>query len=440
MKFQQQYTQKQKQVQSQKLVLTQQLQQSIQVLQFSSDELNQFVEDQTLENPLLELIDTDFVPQNSISSSAKQEETDYLAQIPSRSHSLFEYLLEQIHLNYRDTYLRSLVLFLVEYIDVNGFLSISLDEAVEITGGTPIQLLDALTLIQQLDPAGVGARDLQECLMLQTERDEHAPALAYIMLEEFFEELVQRKWEVIAKNYQISLPEVQKIFDYLQHLTATPGALFDDPKDLYIVPDLTVTTSEQGLVVSSNKNSVRKVTFQQNYFDQMKKNADAQVLAYLNEKQQEFIHLKKMIEQRGDTILRVGEYIVAHQQAFFLNPARPLKPLILKEVADKLDIHESTVSRAVNGKYLATEFGVFELKSFFSHKLISADGEESSTASVKVALKEIVDLEDKQKPLSDQKIVDALKVKGMNLSRRTVAKYREQLGIPGSSKRKRYEE
>lgn len=439
MKFQQQYTQKQKQVQSQKLVLTQQLQQSIQVLQFSSDELNQFVEDQTLENPLLELIDTDFVPQNSISSSAKQEETDYLAQIPSRSHSLFEYLLEQIHLNYRDTYLRSLVLFLVEYIDVNGFLSISLDEAVEITGGTPIQLLDALTLIQQLDPAGVGARDLQECLMLQTERDEHAPALAYIMLEEFFEELVQRKWEIIAKNYQVSLPEVQKIFDYLQHLTATPGALFDDPKDLYIVPDLTVTTSEQGLVVSSNKNSVRKVTFQQNYFDQMKKNADAQVLAYLNEKQQEFIHLKKMIEQRGDTILRVGEYIVAHQQAFFLNPARPLKPLILKEVADKLDIHESTVSRAVNGKYLATEFGVFELKSFFSHKLISADGEESSTASVKVALKEIVDLEDKQKPLSDQKIVDALKVKGMNLSRRTVAKYREQLGIPGSSKRKRYE-
>lgn len=439
MKFQQQYTQKQKQVQSQKLVLTQQLQQSIQVLQFSSDELNQFVEDQTLENPLLELIDTDFVPQNSISSSAKQEETDYLAQIPSRSHSLFEYLLEQIHLNYRDTYLRSLVLFLVEYIDVNGFLSISLDEAVEITGGTPIQLLDALTLIQQLDPAGVGARDLQECLMLQTERDEHAPALAYIMLEEFFEELVQRKWEVIAKNYQVSLPEVQKIFDYLQHLTATPGALFDDPKDLYIVPDLTVTTSEQGLVVSSNKNSVRKVTFQQNYFDQMKKNADAQVLAYLNEKQQEFIHLKKMIEQRGDTILRVGEYIVAHQQAFFLNPARPLKPLILKEVAEKLDIHESTVSRAVNGKYLATEFGVFELKSFFSHKLISADGEESSTASVKVALKEIVDLEDKQKPLSDQKIVDALKVKGMNLSRRTVAKYREQLGIPGSSKRKRYE-
>lgn len=439
MKFQQQYTQKQKQVQSQKLVLTQQLQQSIQVLQFSSDELNQFVEDQTLENPLLELIDTDFVPQNSISSSAKQEETDYLAQIPSRSHSLFEYLLEQIHLNYRDTYLRSLVLFLVEYIDVNGFLSISLDEAVEITGGTPIQLLDALTLIQQLDPAGVGARDLQECLMLQTERDEHAPELAYIMLEEFFEELVQRKWEVIAKNYQISLPEVQKIFDYLQHLTATPGAVFDDPKDLYIVPDLTVTTSEQGLVVSSNKNSVRKVTFQQNYFDQMKKNADAQVLAYLNEKQQEFIHLKKMIEQRGDTILRVGEYIVAHQQAFFLNPARPLKPLILKEVAEKLDIHESTVSRAVNGKYLATEFGVFELKSFFSHKLISADGEESSTASVKVALKEIVDLEDKQKPLSDQKIVDALKVKGMNLSRRTVAKYREQLGIPGSSKRKRYE-
>lgn len=439
MKFQQQYSQSQKQVQSQKLVLTQQLQQSIQVLQFSSEELNQFVENQTLENPLLELIDTDSMSKSGSSSAGKQEEIDYLAQIPTRGQSLFEFLLEQIHLNYRDTYLRTLVLFLVEYIDSNGFLTLSLEEAVEKTGGTSIQLLDALTLIQQLDPAGVGARNLQECLMLQTERDEQAPELAYIMLEEFFEALVQRKWDGIANHYQISLPEVQKVFDYLQHLTATPGAVFDDPKELYIIPDLTVKMVNQKPVVASNKKSVRKVNFQQNYFDQMKKNADEKVLAYLNEKQQEFINLKKMIEQRGDTILRVGEYLVAHQQAFFTNPERPLKPLILKEVAESLGIHESTVSRAVNGKFLATDFGVFELKTFFSHKLIAADGEASSTDSVKKALKEIINQENKQKPLSDQKIVDALAEKGITLSRRTVAKYREQLHIPGSSKRKRYE-
>ncbi len=439
MKFQQQYSQRQKQVQTQKLVLTQQLQQSIQVLQFSSEELNQFVENQTLENPLLELIDTDFMPKRGVSSAAQQADIDYLAQIPSRGHSLFEFLLEQIHLNYRDTYLRTLVLFLVEYIDSNGFLMLTLEEAVEKTGGTPIQLLDALTLIQQLDPAGVGARNLQECLMLQTERDEQAPELAYIMLEEFFEALVQRKWESIANHYQISLLEVQKVFDYLQHLTATPGAVFDDPKELYIIPDLTVKIVKQKPVVASNKKSVRQVNFQQNYFDQMKKNADEKVLAYLNEKQQEFIHLKKMIEQRGDTILRVGQYLVAHQQEFFVDPKRPLKPLILKDVAENLEIHESTVSRAVNGKFLATDFGVFELKTFFSHKLVAADGEASSTDSVKKALKEIVNQENKQKPLSDQKIVAALAEKGITLSRRTVAKYREQLHILGSSKRKRYE-
>ena len=439
MKFQQQLSHSQKQNQTQKLAMTQQLQQSIQVLQFSSEELHAFIENEALENPLLGVEEYDYPVSNHSTASGPGMENDYFSQMPDSSLSLFESLIEQVHLNYRDTYLRKLVLFLVEYIDLNGFLTISLEEAVEQTGSTAIQMLDALVLLQQLDPAGVGARDLQEALMLQTERDDSAPNLAYIILEEFFEELVNRKWEVIAKHFGILLQEVQVVFDYLQYLTPTPGAVFGDTKDLYIVPDLTVKVDGEQIELLSNKRSVPKVVFQQAYFDQMKQSGDQEVAIYLKEKQQNFQALQKMISQRGDTIYRVGQFIVNHQREFFLNKERPIKPLILKEVAESLDVHESTISRAVNGKYLAVDFGVFELKTFFSHKLVSKDGEESSTDNAKQRLKKIIEQENKQKPLSDQKIVDLLKEQGVELSRRTVTKYREQLGIMGSSKRKRYE-
>ena len=181
MKFQQNFSQKQQQ--TQKLAMTQHLQQSIQVLQYNSEELLAFVENQALENPLIEVVEPEWQSDyQKIRSANDNEETNYLNQIPDTSVSLFESLIEQIHLNYRQTFLRQLVLYLVEYIDLNGFLTIDLKEAQEQTNATSIEILDALTLVQQLEPAGVGARSLQECLMLQTERDDFAPELAYIVL------------------------------------------------------------------------------------------------------------------------------------------------------------------------------------------------------------------------------------------------------------------
>lgn len=437
MKFQQQFSQQQKQ--TQKLAMTQKLQQSIQVLQFSMEELTHFIESQSLENPLLEVGQPDYTSNYSKPRSSTGKEIDRLSQIPDNNLSLFEHLLEQIHLNYRDTYLRRLMLYLVESIDLNGFLTISLEAAVAKTGGTPIELLDALTLIQQLDPAGVGARNLQECLMLQTERDNRAPEMAYIILEECFNELVDRKWDVIAKRFDISLVDVQQVFDYLQTLTPTPGAAFGSTDGLYIIPDLTVKVEEQTIIVISNRKSLPAIKFQQNYFEQMKQHADPEVLDYLKQKQQDFDWLKKTIEQRGDTIYNVGKAIVERQQEFFLEKEHPIKPLILKDIAEELAIHESTVSRAVNGKFLETDFGVFELKRFFSHKLSSEDGDDRSTSDVKQQLKLLIEQEDKKKPLSDQKLVELLKAEGIDISRRTVAKYRDALKIPSSSKRKRYD-
>lgn len=440
MKFQQSFSQKQKQ--SQKLAMTQSLQQSIQVLQFSIDELAEFVETQAMENPLIEVSEPNYALTYSKPRSSSGEELNYLSQIPDDRISLFEYLIDQVHLNYRDTFLRDITLFLIEYIDLNGFLTIDLDEVAIKKKATKIQVLDALTLIQQLDPAGVGARNLQECLMLQTERDDSAPNLAYLILEEHFEELVNRKWPELAKALAIPVSEVQTVFDYIQTLTPTPGASFGTTEGLYIIPDLTVKINAQGKIkIISNRRGMPEMHFQQSYFDQMAKKADGQTQKYLNEKKQDFESLQKMVQQRGDTILRVGQAIIAHQQDFFFDDSRPIKPLILKDIAAELEIHESTVSRAVNGKYLETDFGIFELKHFFSQKvgIQNENGEEVSTDNVKVRLQTLVADEDKRKPLSDQKLVDLLKEEGLDISRRTVAKYRDALKIPSSSKRKRFD-
>ena len=278
--------------------------------------------------------------------------------------------------------------------------------------------------------------------MLQTERDDSAPNLAYLILEEHFEELVNRKWPELAKALAIPVSEVQTVFDYIQTLTPTPGASFGTTDGLYIIPDLTVKINAQGKIkIISNRRGMPEMHFQQSYFDQMAKKADAQTQKYLNEKKQDFESLQKMVQQRGDTILRVGQAIIANQQDFFFDDSRPIKPLILKDIAAELEIHESTVSRAVNGKYLETDFGIFELKHFFSQKvgIQNENGEEVSTDNVKVHLQTLVADEDKRKPLSDQKLVDLLKEEGLDISRRTVAKYRDALKIPSSSKRKRFD-
>ena len=319
MKFEQRMSQQQKQVQ--KLAMTQQLQQSIQILQFNTEELAAFVEAKALENPLIDLqVDTQYTtdfPITSRSYTNQDEENNYMNQIPDYHLSLFESLIDQIHLNYRDTYLRTLVLFLVEYIDVNGYLKISLEEAAEKTEASAIQMLDALTLLQQLDPAGVGARNLQECLMLQTERDDTAPNLAYILLEEEFDALVSRKWGPLAKKFGIELAEIQLIFDYIQTLSPAPGNIFDATEELYIRPDLTVRIKEDRIVVISNKAGRPTLNFQENYFKRMQETDDKEVQEYIKDKKNEFEWLERAVNQRGDTILRVGKKLCAVKKPSF---------------------------------------------------------------------------------------------------------------------------
>ncbi len=442
MQFNQNFSQQQKQMQ--KMAMTQQLQQSIQMLQYNTEDLRSFLENKALENPLMDVkVESDYAEQpirKSSNQTYQEQENNYLNQIPDRSISLFEFLLEQIHLNYRDTYLRQLIIFLVEYIDVNGYLTIALEEAMTVTGASYIQMLDGLTLLQQLDPAGVGARDLQECLLLQIERDDQAPELAYIVIEEEFENFANRKWQEVATKYAVERSVIQGIHDYVQLLSPFPGAAFGDTDEQFINPDLLVKISEDKLQVLSTRSGAPVIEFQQSYFDKMEKTGDREVKKYIKEKKSEFDWIKRSVEQRGDTILRVGTEIVTRQREFFLQSERPLKPMTLKEIAEVIDVHESTVSRSINGKYLQTTFGIFELKSFFSTGLSQDNGDEDvSAANIQRRMKQLIDQEDKNKPLSDQKLVDLLKAEALVLSRRTVAKYRDILNIPSSAKRRRYD-
>ncbi|MGX7058687.1 RNA polymerase factor sigma-54 [Vagococcus humatus] len=443
MKFEQKIQMQLKQ--QQKLALTQELQQSIQMLQYNGEELNRFLESKALENPLLDVsITTEeaFPMQKSYHNSGdSDEERNIYNQIPDTAHSLFEYILEQVYLNYRDTWLRQLVVYLTEHLDTNGYLPLSLEQAKEETGATLIEMLDALTLLQQLDPPGIGARDLRECLMLQIERDDTAPELAYVVLEEYFQDFVDRNWDKIAKAYQVNLATIQHIADYIQTLQPFPGAGYAGDVDSYIYPDLQVEKEEEQLIVKTTRYIQPKVVFQAAYFKKMEQVEDPDVKKYLAEKKAEYEWIKHSLFQRGNTILNVGKAIVARQRSFFLETTRPLVPMTQKEIAEELGLHESTISRTVNGKYLETSFGVFELKTFFTQGIANHNGENSlSNEMVKRIIQQMIQKENKEKPLSDQKISNQLKEEqGIKLSRRTVAKYREELGIASSAKRKRYD-
>lgn len=437
MSFEQSFSQNQQQ--AQQLKMTQQLQQSLQMLHMNQEDLLLFLKQKALGNPLIEV---------KVNRSTRDyrytvpSNYDSLAQIGNSQQSLFAFVIEQVYLTMRDTPLRKLVLWLIHYLDENGYLTISLENAAKLTGADSIALLDALVLLQQLEPAGVGARSLQECLMLQTERDDSAPPLTYLALEEAFDLIGSRKWKSLAEKYSISVTEVQKITDYLQTLSAHPGAIYAKEEKFFIYPDLVVQRKDDSLSVFTAKTGFPIVTFQEEYYQDLLAVDDNDVKKFIRDKYAEYNWIKSSLLQREETIVRVGTAIVERQKEFFLNEHHPLTPMTMKEIAVLLDMHESTVSRTVHDKYLQTEFGPFEFRSFFTASLSrgsekNSDESNVSSHGVKQSIKHIIAEENKLKPLSDKKIADQLEQGGIQISRRTVAKYREEMSIPSSANRKR---
>ena len=462
--------------QTQKLTMTPELIQAIQILQFNTQELDEFVQEELLQNPVLEFdrnfeertreevtrteeLDARACEKDDIDLREKIKEAEYddisykqweysrdkdseysYEQFVSKEETLEDVLLLQLTFSSLKGEELKIGRFLVEAIDDNGYLTMSADEAALALGTDAETVEEVLDVIQTFEPAGVGARNLKECLIIQlASRGLLDETVEYIILNHL-EDLGENKLSRVAKVLGLPVSQIQMVCDLIRSLEPKPGRCFSSGSSVkYITPDVTVEKIDGNYQVITNEYSAPRLMVSP-YYSNLARAAvdDAELNKYLNEKYNAALWLIKSIEQRKQTIFNVVDAVIRHQKDFLDNGNQHLHTLTLKQVADDLGIHESTVSRAINGKYMQTPRGVFEIKYFFSSGVTGSDGEGVSSNSIKSMIKEIIDSEDPKSPYSDQDMVAMLSERGIEISRRTVAKYREGLNILSSSKRRRY--
>ena len=423
--------------------MTQELSQAIALLQYSAQELTTFLEDKVLENPLMQLESGTVKPMNPLIDRNRRkhqkEEKNWIEQIAEKPFSLEEHLLSQLKITNLSTDQLKVIRHLILHLDENGYFTGELNEIAESLLVEEELVEECLAVIQTLEPAGIGARNLQECLLMQLYYQNPNNELAQTIITNHFVPFAEKKWRQISKELQVSLKEIQDLFDQVQLLNPKPGAFLREETSSYIIPDAIVERTTDGLEVRMFDDSLPRISFNESYFKKFK-DQDQQVSKFLQDKVQDYQWILKAIEQRRETLTRVIAKIVEKQTVCLLKGMKYLEPMTMKEIATELDIHESTVSRAVREKYIQTPLGTFPLKSFFTSTIQTiADDESTSSTQVKNEISNLIEQENKEKPLSDQDIVGLLKENnGIVVSRRTIAKYREQLGIQSSSKRKRF--
>lgn len=441
--------------QTQKLTMTPELIQAIRILQFNNQELDTFVQEEILENPVLEFdkkhMESLAALQEGLSEDyedpgfkhweySKDKEEYSFEQFTSKEETLEDYLLLQLTFSKLKGDDMKVGRFLVEAIDENGYLTVTSQQVAKAFDISEEHVLKVLDVIQTFEPVGVGARNLKECLIIQLASKGLLDEAVEYIIQNHLEDLGDNKLNKVSKATGIPVNQVQLVCDLIRTLEPKPGRSFSTGESVkYIVPDVTVEKINGEYVVISNESSVPHIKVS-SYYSSLVSNYknDEELTKYLNDKLNSAFWLIKSIEQRKRTIYNVASAVVEHQKEFFDKGPKYLKTLTLKQVAESIGMHESTISRSVNGKYMQTPRGVFEIKYFFSSGITGQDGEGVSSNSIKTMIKEIIDGEDHAKPYSDQDIVGILSEKGIEISRRTVAKYREGMNILSSSKRKRY--
>lgn len=356
-----------------------------------------------------------------------------IAEIPKPATvTLAEHLLEQLGYMRMTDEQRAIGEYIIGNINKDGYLDISAEEVAVAMETSKEYVMEVLKRIQQFDPIGIGARNLRECLLIQLRSKESYNPHAEIILDFHYDDFINKRFEIIAKKMEITLDEVKDAFTEITKLNPKPGEGYFDEKQNYIVPDLVVTQAGDEFMVYLNDGSIPNFYINNTYKNLIlhNKKTDKQVKDFLTRKLESARWFINAIHQRRTTMLRTMNAIVKRQEEFFRRGPGHQKPMILADIADEIKMDISTISRVTNGKYVQTDWGVFELKYFFSEKMETDSGEEVSTKVIKQKIKEIVDSEDKKSPLSDQAIVQALKKAGFTIARRTVQKYREQLRIP----------
>lgn len=455
--------------QQQKLLMTPELRQALAILQLPVVELEQYVQQQLLENPVLEMREEgedpaapaesglaertgrelirqwlDYLgpePDSGAGDSRDEDEPDIPAALAGPAPTLYEHLHDQLRLLDLPPAERAAARFLIDSLDENGYLTLDLEEAARACGQPLPVVTRALEVVQGLDPVGVGARSLQECLLLQWEAVGDGSPLVPALIRHHLEDLAAGRVARIAESLGVTPAAVQRAADALRTLDPKPGRRFGRPGETrYVYPDVVVERVGPDFVVLVNDAPSARLVLSPSYRNLLAAGTgvDPETRSFLERKLHSALWLLRSIEQRRMTLLRVTETIVRMQRPFFEYGPRHLRPLTLRTVADELGVHESTVSRATAGKYVQTPHGLFELKYFFASGVESRGGGISSE-SVKRLIADLIAAENPLEPLSDQDLADALARQGVRISRRTVTKYREEAGIPSSARRRRYQ-
>jgi RNA polymerase sigma-54 factor len=352
-------------------------------------------------------------------------------------------LIAQLHLAVTDPLERKLGEYLIGCLNGDGFLACSPAEVAAFFEVDEQQVLEVLQVLQSFDPPGIAARDVRECLLLQLAAKGQSDSLEAEIVTHHFEDLKNRKFGDIARAMKITAREVQDIAGRIGELDPRPGLSGANESARFIVPDLVVHKVDEDsdeYVVYLNDGNLPRLRVSRDYEETLrnKEQRDNDAVQFIDEKKRYAEWIIKTIEQRRRTMIKVMEAIVAEQREFLEQGAIALKPLTLQQVASAIGMHESTVSRVTRQKYVQTPRGVFPLKYFFSAGLDTTEGNEVAAKAVKMMIQEIVGNEDPRKPLSDKKIVDRLEQRGLKIARRTVAKYREQMGILSARMRKKF--
>lgn len=349
--------------------------------------------------------------------------------------SLAEYLEDQLRLQRLSDDEYRVGQYIIGSVNRDGFLSYPIEEiARELNVDVPMAM-HILSIVQELDPPGIAARDLRECLLIQLRQKDEPQRYrtAIRMLIETYDDFMNKRFEIVARKLTVSLDEVKNAYEEIRRLNPKPGEGYFDEKQNYIVPDLVVArvNDEGEFAVFLNDGNTPNFHVNTAYKEMfLSGNTDKKVKEFVTRKLESARWFINAIHQRRATILRTMRAIVERQKDFFMKGREHLKPMILQDIAEDIGMDISTISRVTNGKYVQTEWGVFELKYFFSERMETSDGEEISTKVIKSRLQEIIEAEDKGDPLSDQAIAEILADEGFPIARRTVQKYREQLSIP----------
>ena len=464
---------------TQGLAMTQQLQQAIFLLQLSSMELKSEIQEKLESNVMLE-IEEDDAGENineeseiEIASSNEQIESDHIENIAedsfenvstnkktnsenqftvfefeeedSKYKTLQEHLRWQLNLTPISDNDKVIAETIIDSLNDDGFLDSTLENILETIGDeleeTGIEEIQAvLKIIQSFDPAGVGARNLKECLLIQLkqfDQENQKVQKAKELVDDYFDILATHDYKQLMKKLKLDEKELEKIIGFIQTMNPRPGSHINNTRTEYITPDVNVEKENNKWVVRINKNAMPNLRVNSEYKKMIKRADNSAENQTLKSHLQEADWLIKSLQHRCETLLNVSTCIVEHQRDFLEHGEEAMKPLILQDIANALDLHESTISRATTRKYMHTPRGTYELKYFFTSHVKTDRGELRSSTAIRALIKKIIDNELPNKPLSDNKITDLLKKEGINVARRTIAKYREGMSIPPSNERKR---